>query len=177
MDYAVKTAMCDGKGAAWTADEQQAARDRMGIGKPWELIEEIEFAEEAMFLRTQEPDGTPYNFAELILKTEFPPTDKTGNIPLYFVIGALRKTINSYFIAPRGATTTKYGFSKVWRENQYYRSGWWTCVHNIGEYATYYENPLSVDKWQIAEGNITEVNISGALDAGTKIQIYGVRAQ
>lgn len=31
MDYAVKAAMCDGKGAAWTAAEQVAARERMGI--------------------------------------------------------------------------------------------------------------------------------------------------
>lgn len=31
MDYAVKAAMCDGKGAAWTADEQKAAQERMGI--------------------------------------------------------------------------------------------------------------------------------------------------
>ena len=31
IDYAVKAAMCDGKGATWTADEQSAARDRMGI--------------------------------------------------------------------------------------------------------------------------------------------------
>lgn len=31
FDYAVKTAMCDGKGAAWTASEQAAARKRMGI--------------------------------------------------------------------------------------------------------------------------------------------------
>lgn len=30
LDYAVKTAMCDGKGAAWTADEQAAARERIG---------------------------------------------------------------------------------------------------------------------------------------------------
>lgn len=30
MDYAVKVAMCDGKGAAWTADEQKAARERIG---------------------------------------------------------------------------------------------------------------------------------------------------
>lgn len=29
LDYAVKAAMCDGKGAAWTADEQSAARERM----------------------------------------------------------------------------------------------------------------------------------------------------
>lgn len=32
MDYAVKAAMCDGKGAAWTAEEQAAAKERMGIG-------------------------------------------------------------------------------------------------------------------------------------------------
>lgn len=29
LDYAVKAAMCDGKGAAWAADEQKAARERM----------------------------------------------------------------------------------------------------------------------------------------------------
>lgn len=29
LDYAVKAAMCDGKGAAWTAEEQAAARERM----------------------------------------------------------------------------------------------------------------------------------------------------
>ena len=38
MDYAVKSAMCDGKGAAWTAAEQKAARERMGIDKAYELI-------------------------------------------------------------------------------------------------------------------------------------------
>ena len=32
LDYAVKAAMCDGKGAAWTTEEQAAARERMGIG-------------------------------------------------------------------------------------------------------------------------------------------------
>lgn len=31
LDYAVKAAMCDGEGAAWTAAEQKMARERMGI--------------------------------------------------------------------------------------------------------------------------------------------------
>lgn len=30
MDYAMKAALCDGKGAAWTENEQKAARERMG---------------------------------------------------------------------------------------------------------------------------------------------------
>ena len=45
FDYAVKAAMTDGKGAAWTENEQKAARDRMGIDKPYELIEEITLTE------------------------------------------------------------------------------------------------------------------------------------
>lgn len=31
LDYAVKAAMCDGKGAAWTSADQAAARRRMGV--------------------------------------------------------------------------------------------------------------------------------------------------
>ena len=43
LDYAVKAAMCDGKGAAWTADEQAAARERMGT---WTTIADITLEED-----------------------------------------------------------------------------------------------------------------------------------
>ena len=46
FDHAIKAAMCDGKGAAWTADEQAAARDRMGIGE-WELVADITLEQES----------------------------------------------------------------------------------------------------------------------------------
>ncbi len=43
FDFAVKAAMCDGKGAAWTEEEQSAARARMGIAGIENLtIEEVE---------------------------------------------------------------------------------------------------------------------------------------
>lgn len=48
LDYAVKAAMCDGKGAVWTADEQAAARERMGIDE-WESILDITLEEESSF--------------------------------------------------------------------------------------------------------------------------------
>lgn len=39
LDYAVKAAMCDGKGAAWTDEEQAAARERMGAeSSDWEDV-------------------------------------------------------------------------------------------------------------------------------------------
>lgn len=48
VDYAVKAAMCDGKGAAWTTEEQAAARERMGIDE-WESILDITLEEESSF--------------------------------------------------------------------------------------------------------------------------------
>lgn len=37
LDYAVKAAMTDGKGASWTEAEQLSARQRLGIDKEWVL--------------------------------------------------------------------------------------------------------------------------------------------
>ena len=47
LDYAVKAAMCDGKGAAWTADEQKAARERMdAVQSTYSLIAESTLEED-----------------------------------------------------------------------------------------------------------------------------------
>lgn len=175
LDYAVKAAMCDGKGAAWTAAEQKAARDRMGVDKAYELIEEITLAEESAVSRTTEPDGTPYNFAVIMLRAEFPAAEKTGNIFIAYHIGNLSHSVTSYFLSPYKAGAVKYGYSKVWVENNRYRSGCWTCVENHGQFANYYENPVLQDKYSTADGNIIGFS-TGVMVAGTKITIYGVRA-
>lgn len=175
LDYAVKAAMCDGKGAAWTAAEQQAARGRMGLEKPYELIEEIVLDEEATIDRVAEPDGTPYNFLALVIKSEFPASEKTGNVPINFRIGT-DNYLNSYFINPYDKTATKYGYCKIKLDGPAYRTGWWTCVHNQGEFAPYYENPLAQNKLFTTDGNISGVGIITEMPVGTKLQIYGVRA-
>lgn len=175
LDYAVKAAMCDGKGAAWTADEQKAARDRMGIDKAYELIEEITLAEESRIDRSTELDGSPYNFAVIMLRAEFPASEKTDNIYIVYHIGNNNQQIASYFLSPYKADAVKYGYSKIWVENSRYRSGWWTCVENHGQFAQYYENPVQQDKYSIADGNIIGFS-TYTMAAGTKITIYGVRA-
>ena len=175
LDYAVKAAMCDGKGAAWTADEQKAARERMGLDKSYELIEEIVLEEEATVSRETEPGGAAYNFSAMALKVEFPAVDKSGNIPIYFRLGTLNY-INSYFINPYDKNASKYGFCRCWLDVTVYRIGWWTCVHNAGEFAYYYENPLVQNKYFASNGNITSVSIGVPMPVGTKITIYGVRA-
>ena len=175
MDYAVTAAMTDGKGPAWTSDEQKAARERMGIPGDYELIEEIVLTEESRVARSKEPDGAPYNFATIMTRAEFPASDKTGNIYISYNIGNEYNNIISYFLSPYKADAVKYGYSKVWMENSRYRSGWWTCVENHGQFAQYYENPMQQDKYSIADGNIIGFS-TDVMAAGTKITIYGVRA-
>lgn len=72
LDYAIKAAMCDGKGAAWTSSEQAGAKTRIGINKPFELIETITINENeigvierknlnleaAMIVMDAQPEGT-----------------------------------------------------------------------------------------------------------------------
>lgn len=48
LDYAVKCAMCDGKGATWTAEEQAAARDRIGIDE-YEDVLDVTLEEDSSF--------------------------------------------------------------------------------------------------------------------------------
>lgn len=83
MDYAVKAALCDGKGAAWTANEQKAARKRMGVDKAYELIEKITLSENTMAInRDAEPDGTAYAFEAIAIKINRTNTG-TGSIRVY----------------------------------------------------------------------------------------------
>lgn len=94
LDYAVKAAMCDGKGAAWTADEQAAARERMGIisEDDFELIATVNPSKEeivsSMLIDLAEPIK-----ANFYIVCNIGITDKSLN---YVNIPRLQLTINDY---------------------------------------------------------------------------------
>ena len=58
LDYAVKAAMCDGKGAVWTDTEKAAARERMGI-KDYKLLATLNFTENASTFTLTTLNGQP----------------------------------------------------------------------------------------------------------------------
>ena len=94
FDYAVKAAMCDGKGAAWTAEEQAAARDRMGVisEDDFELIANVNPSKEeivsSMLIDLAEPIK-----ANFYIVCNIGITDKSLN---YVNIPRLQLTINDY---------------------------------------------------------------------------------
>ena len=94
LDYAVKAAMCDGKGAAWTAEEQAAARERMGIisEDDFKLIATVNPSKEeivsSMLIDLAEPIK-----ANFYIVCNIGITDKSLN---YVNIPRLQLTINDY---------------------------------------------------------------------------------
>lgn len=66
MDYAVKAAMCDGKGAAWTDAEQKAARERMGAAEAFEVGDGLQMTGDVLGVK---PEGV-YELIETITLEE-----------------------------------------------------------------------------------------------------------
>lgn len=98
MDYAVKAAMCDGKGAAWTAEEQVAARERMGIGE-LELVVSATLEEESTINITLDKDGNIFDYDEVYINLIA--TKTSENISSNIMVG------NSVFYV-NGITNTSY---------------------------------------------------------------------
>lgn len=71
--YTLPTASADVKGGVKVGEGLQMDGDVLGV-KPeakYELIETIQLEGDMVINRTQEPDGTPYNFTDLLVEYEF----------------------------------------------------------------------------------------------------------
>lgn len=81
LDYAVKSAMCDGKGVAWTAEEQTNARERMGALNTQDMIDITDITMDAETLKYVFPSFADYRILEIsFLKTYKATTGLTGTI-------------------------------------------------------------------------------------------------
>lgn len=182
MDYAVTAAMTDGKGPAWTAAQQAAARDRMGIDKAYELIETITTDGTAIVERAQEPDGTPYNF--VAIKVVITSPKALSDI----------KTIYARIFCGQRSNATYSSFKA--NSNYFLRATYtWEKKHNIvtgivnettyiytaqdldgGDFASSRITPDVI----VADGNFAKLQVysinNQPIHAGFLIQIYGVRA-
>lgn len=101
IDYAVKAAMCDGKGEAWTADEQKAAKERIGVIKRYDvdLFESVILEEEAASIRFNFPETQKLEYC--ILRFEIPQVTKSS--PLYIELDdALAVLIPSGLVSTSG---------------------------------------------------------------------------
>lgn len=172
MDYAVTAAMTDGKGPAWTAAQQAAARERMGIPGDYELFEEITISEAVTsFIRESTPDGTPYSLAGFFCVITSPGVDNA--ITLSQQIWAGETSLYNYGVRAVDAAVNSKSvlFARV---NNKILHGEQYPVGAKYEFA----NVLRFAKKFVPDGSpITKIIFSGNIPANIKITIYGVRAQ
>ena len=164
----VKDAMCDGKGAAWTEDEQAAARERIGLPGDYELIETFTLEEEATIIRNKEPDGTLYDFSSVIIFGETPVVSKTFYVvflvnDLWMASVHCNSTGNKYYFCVRASAEGGRLFSKM------------TYATSRDALAATYSRNLHSHGWYAGKA-ISKFHTDEALPAGTVIKIYGVRA-
>lgn len=175
FDKAVKAAMCDGKGAAWTADEQAAARERMGI-YDWEDILDVTLEEDSAV--NLDLNG---RFKDLYLyinqsNVETPITGVTYLVPYcandsgYF---------NSYYPNP---TINSKDIAAIWHynENITYR---YACVSNEQKestgtqtaYLKVWDKNNRTDSKIYPSGAFIRLNGLTVWKAKTRIVVKGVR--
>lgn len=176
IDYAVKAAMCDGKGVAWTADEQTAARERMGI-YDWEDILDVTLEEDGAV--NLDLNGT---FKDLYLyinqsNVETPITGATYLLPYC-------ANDSGYFNAYYPPTTTAFkDIAAIWyyNENITYR---YACVSNAQKESTGTQTAY-LKVWDKNNRTDSKIYPSGAFiglngltvwKAKTRIVVKGVRA-
>lgn len=179
LDYAVRAAMCDGKGAAWTSEEQAAARERIGFPGEWELIEETKITEEiTQFKRTTEPNGNTYNFAAVVMRADFGeiPSDIVYNSAVYNVIYN-EYDLYDYFTErkiPRDSSLWSYvdcsGKCPIFSSFTATNSGY-SLVSGRTGFINSFGNNL-----KCRAVVINMVCASGLFPAGVKFTIWGVRA-
>ena len=177
LDYAVKAAMCDGNGAAWTADEQAAARKRMGIPGDYKLIEEIVTTEEINAIeRSIEPDGTPYKFSAAFIKVHCPAADYQGTLNVRYHMN--RSSIIAY-ITDMVNTGERFAISKALWGNGYFEA-YGSKAASTGHSALLTLTGTTYSEYLTKQGNIDKITLnlqsSKNFPIGSQILIYGVRA-
>lgn len=167
IDYAVTAAMTDGKGPAWTASQQAAARERMGIDKPYELIEEIAVDEDNVTLVERDLDitrmyimiiGVSGHSGTCALETSF---DAGNSFTAYW--GLAQIAAQYEVVVEHGTANGYYKFSN-------------TSISSTPTLMGINLNAMeAIFSAATKPSRITRLKISGPIPNGTKFKIYGVR--
>lgn len=110
LDYALKAAMCDGKGAEWTAEEQAAARERIGefTDSPLTIVADATLDEDVSVFKAQLAKSCRFVTCTFII----PPEIGGQNRNIYFAANIDKVNITNMFTrsAPISTSSTNYAF-------------------------------------------------------------------
>lgn len=168
LDYAVKAAMCDGNGAAWTSAEQAAARSRMGVDKPYELIEEITIDEDGVSVVERNVDLTRMY---LMIIGESGHTGTCGMSTEFNTGHSFTAYWNLANIAAQYELIVEHGIA-----NGFYKFSSSSVSSTPSVNGIDLNAMRTIFSATTKPSKISKLKISGAIPNGAKFIIYGVRA-
>ena len=173
FDDAVKAAMCDGKGAAWTAEEQAAARERMGIDE-YEDILDVTLQEDSII-------NIDFNNEYKSLYVYIDQTNVTDKITGITYINPKSDSKGVFGVYNLSTTSQNYNLSNLWyyTKKMTYRI---SSIDNIQSASTG-NNYACIKAWDKNNyKNYPDKPFNGLSSAptvfhsGTRIVVKGVRA-
>lgn len=182
VDYAVKAAMCDGKGAEWTAEEQAAARERIGASKKlgiWEDIATVNITEDAAAITVNlDANGNTFSLSDIICEITIPVENPVKQRNIYFGFN-----ISTNFTFSRIALTTNASYISGAITYARIVSGRVICDGAISgpsntRYQPYYKYAIFNGHGGIEAESFDSVSVftySDAFPAGTTVILKGVR--
>ena len=148
----------------WTADEQAAARERMGIPGGYELIDTITIDEDSVL------DFTfPYPCKNVLI------TAKIGKIAAKTTHGHFKINRNINYPAPFESIPDTFGTNRVWCI-EIMNDGQCITIINTHSDNIYICGALKSTKHLSEVQSISSLQSSNEFLAGTEIIVYGVRA-
>ena len=160
----------------WTADEQVAARERIGIDEPFELIEKFTVDEESVLYveRDVEPDGTDYSFKRVMVRITSYDTNMSG---LCRIVLAHKNGYGKFeYNYSAGFFGSDYNLIYIFGEKQ---NGLWkidtVITHTNGvTRSVYSEVDTRCQDYNLITG--LKIQFNNYFIVGTQIEIFGVRA-
>lgn len=183
LDYAVKSAMCDGKGAAWTADEKRATCERMGIQYvgEWEDIVTVTIEEAvSSFTVDKDANGNPFSLTHVICEFIMSIEDTAKSRGVYFgsdlAIGPTTSFLRIPVTSSVAAKTEVVAYAKIISGKIYCDGGIAPTVPNKYQVSQKYGIVngycmLSAESFN----RIFVVTYSDAFPAGSQLIIRGIR--
>lgn len=173
--YTLPTASATVKGGVKVGEGLQMDGEVLKVKKGvYELIETITMAEEATLERTQEPDGTPYNFKRVMVLFKHP-TNSTGNVYGRYYCGAVE--IGRGYIPTNTNTSSAYSMHEIMLEAGLWRS-WYKSKVNTKENSAFPDSFYTGSFFKYKESDYPTIDkiLLESLTVGTVIEIWGVRA-
>lgn len=174
LDNSLKVAMCDGKGAEWTAEEKVMAQERIGLG--WKLLGDITVEEDDVAMVEIPIDNPNYNEYQFFITL----ADRNDTSNRSMMVNFDGLSTNTYALSAFGVGTNK-NYSGRGYAQRHCNSGWLTfAVGGTGnlQNATMATNASRANNfstgstWDTENPSSISVSLSTGLDIGTRFVVY-----